>query len=309
MKSNQLIVLFLFFMPVLGGVVFTFHIPLKSHIADAAKTVGILPLTRLAAAGSTIEATVTIVAPMPETGADFSGRAYPGQSVTLLRDGEVIATTIAGGDARFSIRVTGLTPGVHIFSLYAEDHQGIRSALSTFPLTITSGVIISVTGIFIAPSLEVDKSEVRKGDDIVIFGQTAPQADLTIEVSGSPSFFAQTVSDEDGIYLHYFNTAPLDHGVHLAKSKASIRGLAVSGFSRAVSFTVGIRTIFKARPGMVFGDLNGDGRVNLIDFSIGAYWYLRPLSPAMQNTECERLNCDRAINLIDFSIMAYYWTG
>lgn len=248
-------------------------------------------------------------APPPETGASFSGRAYPNQSVTLLQDGRVVATTIAGSDAFFSIRVTGLATGIYLFSLYSEDHRGIRSSLLTFPLSITSGTITNVTGIFIAPSIDVDKSEVRRGDDIAIFGQTVPESNITIEISGSPSFFAQTVADKAGIYLYYHNTAPMDYGTYYAKSKAVIGTEALSSFSRAVSFSVGTRTVLKGRPGILRGDLNKDGKVNLVDFSIAAYWYRRSLSSAMKEIECERLNCDGAINLIDFSIMAYYWTG
>ena len=245
----------------------------------------------------------------PVTGASFSGRAYPNRTITLLKDAQIVATTIAGGDANFSITITGLTPGNYIFSLYSEDWQGRRSTLSTFPLSITSGTITSVTGIFISPSLDVDKSEVKRGENIAIFGQTAPQADVTIQISGSPDFFAKTVSDKDGVYLHYFNTVVLDYGTHYAKSSAAIGALAVSNFSPVVSFAVTTRNVMKARITVLKGDLNKDGKVNLVDFSIAAYWYRRILSPAMIEIECERLNCDKKINLVDFSILMYYWTG
>ena len=60
---------------------------------------------------------------------------------------------------------------------------------------------------------------------------------------------------------------------------------------------------------MIKGDLNGDCRVNLVDFSIAAYWYTRTLSSDFALKEQEQLNGDSKISLIDFSIMAYYWTG
>ncbi len=56
------------------------------------------------------------------------------------------------------------------------------------------------------------------------------------------------------------------------------------------------------------GDLNNDGLVNLIDFSIAAFWYRKSLSDAFKVVELERLNGDGAITLVDFSIMAFYWT-
>jgi hypothetical protein len=50
--------------------------------------------------------------------------------------------------------------------------------------------------------------------------------------------------------------------------------------------------------------MNNDKQVNLVDFSIAAYWYKRPSPPA--NID---LNSDGKVDLVDFSIMAYYWTG
>jgi hypothetical protein len=42
----------------------------------------------------------------------------------------------------------------------------------------------------------------------------------------------------------------------------------------------------------------------LIDFSIAAYWYKRPSVP--ENVD---INSDGKVDLIDFSIMAFHWTG
>ncbi|MFA6385357.1 MAG: dockerin type I domain-containing protein, partial [Candidatus Paceibacterota bacterium] len=52
------------------------------------------------------------------------------------------------------------------------------------------------------------------------------------------------------------------------------------------------------------GDLNCDNHVNLIDFSIMAYWYKKINPP-----EKVDLNNDGKITLVDFSIMAFNWTG
>ncbi len=52
------------------------------------------------------------------------------------------------------------------------------------------------------------------------------------------------------------------------------------------------------------GDVNADGRVDLVDFSIMAYWYGRPHPPALVD-----LNADGKVDLVDFSIIAYHWTG
>jgi len=73
---------------------------------------------------------------------------------------------------------------------------------------------------------------------------------------------------------------------------------------------VGTKTVFKETTKCPSkSDLNNDCRVNLVDFSIAAYWYNRPISAAFAVIESEKLNNDGKVNLIDFSIMAYYWTG
>jgi len=51
------------------------------------------------------------------------------------------------------------------------------------------------------------------------------------------------------------------------------------------------------------GDINRDGKVNIVDFSIAAYWYKRLNPPTSVD-----INGDGAITLVDFSIMAFYWT-
>ena len=240
----------------------------------------------------------------------FSGRAYPKSAVTLLKDAQIAATAIAGADANFQVSVSGLSGGNYIFSLYSEDKKGVRSSLLTFPVSVTSGATTNVSGVFISPTIAVDKSEVKRGDDIAIFGQSAPQSDIVISVNSEEEFFGKTISDKDGIYLYNFDSSFVDYGTHYAKSKASIGNQAVSSFSSVISFKVGTKNIFAQLPNKIEkGDLNSDGRVNLVDFSIAAYWHKRPLSTTFKPTEIERLNGDGKIDLIDFSIMAFYWTG
>jgi hypothetical protein len=53
------------------------------------------------------------------------------------------------------------------------------------------------------------------------------------------------------------------------------------------------------------GDINKDGSINIVDFSILMYfWDATPPS-----NPCADLNKDGTVNLTDFSIMLYWWTG
>lgn len=57
--------------------------------------------------------------------------------------------------------------------------------------------------------------------------------------------------------------------------------------------------------GLAQGDINGDGKVTLADFSILAYWYKRTLT-AEAKAQVD-INGDGKVTLADFSILAYYW--
>ena len=249
------------------------------------------------------------VAPVT-TNVVFSGRAYPKSTVTLLKDAQIAATTVAGADANFQMSLSGLSGGNYIFSVYGEDYKGVRSSLLTFPVSVTSGATTNVSGIFIAPTIAVDKSEVKKGDNIAIFGQSSPNSEITISINSEEEFFSKIKSDASGAYLYNFDTSPLEIAQHFTKSKASLNG-EITSFSAVIGFAVGTRNVLAQPQTKTFtkGDLNNDGRVNLVDFSIAAYWYKRTLSTEFKPIEIERLNGDGKIDLVDSSIMAYYWTG
>ncbi len=244
------------------------------------------------------------------TGVVLSGYAFPLSTVTILRDGVVVLETIAGGDGKFSVRLSNLDSGSYNFAVYATDTDGLKSTSFSFPITINEGDSATVSGIFITPTIEVDKAQVRQGDDIVIFGQTTPESDVTIEVNSETPHFVQTNSNDDGVYLYNFNTAPLEMGNHSSKSKTLLDNGQSSGYGKQVAFVVGTENIPKVPGGgSCRADLNNDGKVNLIDFSVAAFWFNKTLSGDIVTKESECLNGDTKMNLVDFSIMAYYWTG
>ena len=237
----------------------------------------------------------------------ISGYAQPKSEVTLMSDGTIRSITRAGDDAKFSFTLDNLSPGNYLFTLYSEDKVG-RSNLYTFPVKLETGQTITAGNILLSPTIDVDKAEVKKGDFISIFGFAQPQAGILINVSSEEELFFRTNANKDGFYLYQLGTDILEKGEHLTKSKAILANQLVSNYSKVVSFKVSERTVAKeVKKVCLKADLNCDGRVNLIDFSIAAYWYKRKLTPeAKQKVD---LNGDGKVDLIDFSIIAYYWTG
>ncbi|MCH8163050.1 MAG: hypothetical protein IIA99_03015 [Proteobacteria bacterium] len=245
----------------------------------------------------------------PQTGVSFSGRAYPLSRIDLLKDGQIVASTIAGPDARFSIIVTGINAGSHTFSVIGKDTNGLRSQSFSFPITVSTGVTTYISGLFLAPTLAVDKKVVKRGDNIAIFGQTVPESKVIIGVASEHETFRITDADKQGVFLYNFDTTQLEMGDHETRAKAT-KDNEISEFGRTVAFEVGNRTVLNTDIGCPpRGDLNNDCRVNLIDLSIAGFWYKKTLSETMAIRERAILNGDGVIDLVDLSIMGFYWTG
>ncbi|MSR71549.1 MAG: hypothetical protein EXS50_02705 [Candidatus Taylorbacteria bacterium] len=242
---------------------------------------------------------------IPSTNVVFTGKAYPKSTVTLLKDAQVAATTIADSNANFQMTISNLSGGNYFFSVYSEDSNGFRSSLLTFPISVTAGVTTKIGNIFIAPTIAVDKSEVRRGDNLVIFGQSVPSSEIIVSINSEEEFFVKKMSDASGMYLLNFDTSVLEMGQHSTRSKVSLDG-EISSFSKVASFIVGTKKVLAPLPQKKASksDLNDDNRVNLVDFSIIAYWYKRANPPAKSD-----LNKDGKVDLVDFSILAFNWTG
>ncbi|GBD34352.1 hypothetical protein HRbin35_00064 [bacterium HR35] len=240
----------------------------------------------------------------------LSGRAQPNSDVTLISDGQIRTIIKADTDGKFKFTLSNLTPGNYIFTLYAEDTEGRRTSLHSVPAVVTAGLTIEIGNIFLSPTIDIDKIQVKRGDILRIFGQTAPDSNVLIVVSSEEELYFQTQAEKDGSYLYALDTTILDYGQHFTKSRSILANQLVSSFSKALAFQVSTTSVVKKPTKCPLkGDLNNDCRVNLIDFSIAAYWYKRKLSPNFAKIEKEKLNGDGKVDLVDFSIMAYWWTG
>ena len=162
-----------------------------------------------------------------------------------------------------------------------------------------------MSGIFLPPTIAIDKSEVKKGETLTAIGFSAPLAAISVIVNSDNEVIENTTSDAQGLWTHTFDTAPLDYGDHTLRAKAKKAG-DITTFSKALAFKVGTKNALSTPETKCAGrtDLDKDCRVNLVDYSILAYWYKRAAPPAHVD-----LSGDGKVDIVDFSIMAYYWTG
>jgi hypothetical protein len=232
----------------------------------------------------------------------LTGRAFPKSAVNIVVDGSLKDTVVADERAMFSVDLIS-TAGSHSFGVYSTDSKGRRSLTYTFSFNVGVGTISTVSGIFLAPTIDIDKTEVRRGDPISIFGQTIPKSEVIIAINSKHEIVEQVTTDEEGVYLLDFNTSVLDYGRHTAKSQ-TVTGEnkeEVSALSSVVSFEVGTKNIKKT----LAGDMNGDGKINVVDFSIMLFWW-GSSAPAAKTYD---VNGDGRVDIKDMSIMFFYWTG
>lgn len=235
----------------------------------------------------------------------FAGRAYPKSRVVITENGQTLLQTVAGGDASFSFTLQGVTAGSHTFAVYGVDPSGMRSVPLTFAEVLPAAAATAVEGVFIAPTIAVDKATVKRGDNLIIFGHAAASSTVTISIHSAVEQFVNATTDKDGAYLFTLDTSLLEYGTHSAKSKAALRGLA-SEYGAAVAFAVGKANVAaKQNQKCVSADLTGDGKVDLRDFSALAYWFKRPLSGKGKAAD---LTGDGRVDLRDFSILAACWS-
>lgn len=247
--------------------------------------------------------------PPSESGTDsaiFRGRAYPGSSILILKNGIVLHEASSYSDGTFEIPVRNIVPGTYTFSLVAKDGKGLKSSPITYTIVITSGAVTEVKGIIIPPTITTDKIQVMSGSDIIFSGKAIPNETILLTLFAKTGITKTIQGNASGTWSYKLTTQGLDAGNYTAKVRTQI-GQQYTLYSEPLLFTVGDTNILRKGGTTLINarcDLNNDSRVNLLDFSIMAFWYKRIGFPLKVD-----LNSDGRINLTDLSILAYCWTG
>lgn len=261
---------------------------------------------------ATVGSTVIVVPPtndpggvvlFPNTSVQFKGRAYPDAKVILLRDGIEVSRTIANNDATFAITLPEEDESKNIlYSLYAIDKNNNKSILLNFPTKIQGGFLTFLNNILFPPTISSDKYEASVASFVNISGYAVPNREL--EITFKDSSFKKVFnlnSNRDGTYninLPLIEIPKSEYNV-LINYKNDTR---LSKFLRLI---LGNKdTLNNNENSNIPGDCNRDRIINLVDFSVAAFWYKKENPP-----KCVDTNFDNIINLVDFSILAYYWNN
>lgn len=250
---------------------------------------------------------------IPETNVVFSGHAYPASEVTILKDGQVVTTTMAQPNGDFSATISGLSTGRYKFTFFAKDRNDLVSSPFYFRTFINSEVTTKISDILLAPTIAVDFSPIAQGKEILVFGQSAQTSEVTVRIDDADAFAQQVATEDDGDYRAVFDSQVLALGLHTVKARTSLEGQQ-SSYSSMLTFEVVAAESPDPLPAdpdddKQLPDINHDGRIDLVDFSILAFWYKKPLSNNFRDIERELFNADGVVDLTDFSLLAFYWTG
>jgi hypothetical protein len=228
---------------------------------------------------------VTVSGTVRDTIVTFLGYSSPNAFLTIQEDGAVVGTTSANSSGGFNKSLYARVPGTHAYGIFAEDSQARVTPTYGFILNLAPQTETVISNLLLPTTIDVNA-----GVNINILGETSPNSTVTIFVH-SGSFTEMEEVGSGGDWDHLIATY-MDPGFHNAYARVTKSGGLQSIDSNMVNFDVTCK----------IADLNCDGRVDLIDFSIMMYYW------GTSNPTAD-INHDGIVDLIDFSIMMYYWEG
>ncbi len=237
-----------------------------------------------------------------DTQVSIQGKAYPNVTVTILIDGESVGTVRTNSRGEFLFNVE-TDPGTSSFSFWANDTAGTRSATVSTTFDVTQGAVTNLSGILIPPTIRAGNVTLNPGDLLLLTGQTIPNVTVEVSVDNGKKILT-TASDASGAWSVQFDTRGISIDTHTVKARFITGTNALkteSTYGTALSLFIGV-----AGKATSNSDLNRDGKVNLIDFSILIFWWS---STGGNSNPPADINQNGRVGLEDFSILLFNWTG
>ncbi len=238
-----------------------------------------------------------------ESSAQLSGLTSPLSSIKIVQDGKDLFTVQSGADGAFQAAITRLERGTYTFTMYSIDSKQRKSAPYSATMAIGAGTSNTISNIVLPPTLALEGDQVPIGSKIHVFGEATPNSVIAVTITPKPDtaheskVYAATTSAA-GIWD--FATSAPKKGTYGVRARQKIAS-AESDFTNYAYIGVGQSPSVPASSASQ-SDINGDGKVNLIDFSI----LLSAWGTSKANCD---LNNDGTVNLADFSILLFNWTG
>ena len=234
----------------------------------------------------------------------LSGKFAPNTTITLLFSGIPSQQVITNSNGLFALKASHLADGVYVIVLLAKDVNDATASQTSVSYTVyvnsaTETVISNIT----FPPLYYDTGvSYIQGETIVLSGKAI--ASTSVGIMFDETILSLVDTDQTG-YFKQSLKGKFSLGKHFVTFRQII-GSTTFPFGKSSEISLVRKNVQKIKKSACGSkaDFSNDCRVNLIDFSILAYWNNRSNFPEKLD-----LNKDGKIDLKDFSIMAYYWTG
>ena len=244
--------------------------------------------------GSTVDLGDTII--------NVIGRGYPLRTINFLLDTESVGTVRSDSSGRFEFS-TNASPGTATLGIWTTDVDGTRSITLNNTIDVTQGAITNLNGIILPPTISVPNPNVNPGDTILISGQSIPSSRVEVHVDNS-TIVETVTAGTDGKWSLSFDTSRVSVAQHTLRARTLTGNPPLrteSSFSTSIQLFVGVDG-----QATLPSDLNRDGFINLIDFSILIFWWQTNGGDSDPPAD---INQNGRVSLEDFSILLFNWTG
>ncbi len=152
---------------------------------------------KVEAASATQSAQTNVQVTVAGYSLSVSGYIAPFASVVLTINNTVITSTTADAQGNFSFSNVTVPKATSTICFDAVDYKKLGQSEACVSVTPINGVITK-TGIFLPPTLGVQRTDVQIGDDALAFGYGMPGARITVHLNGNTG--CSVIADIGGYY-------------------------------------------------------------------------------------------------------------
>ncbi len=237
----------------------------------------------------------------------LSGRAPANSAVTILKDGKQQSSVQATASGAFAATITRLDRGTYTLVTFALDDKQRKTSRFSSTLTLNAGTNNTISNVLLSPTIAADGESVPIGENMHVAGFGVPDTIVNILLRdvpapgkvGPPKEYTASTT-QTGTWEYSIPAKDLKRGTYEIKVK-TVTPEASSEYNAPAYVGVGQKPSAQADTGNR-SDINKDGKVNLVDFSI----LLTHWNESDPNAD---INLDGTVNLADFSILLFNWTG
>lgn len=153
----------------------------------------------------TTNGNATVHAQVGEFTLNLSGIASPFASIVLTSDGVFYRATVADAQGRFSLTGILINRGFSHFCLTHIDYRRLGESVTCFDIP-PAQASVTMDGIFLPPTIGLQRTTIAAGEDGIIFGYTMPGSTVTIHLQNGR--VVTVTADSTGYYEAVLENLP-----------------------------------------------------------------------------------------------------